>query len=142
MSHEANKELIRRYVATWNSGDVEALAQFWAPEMRHHTRSQSHDLEGVRRIVTDFGEAFPDLHFELQDIVAEGDRVVTRMRATGTHTSDYMGVPASGRTIDCQVMGIARIADDKMVEHWGVTDELAIMQQIGLVPDEYLAAMA
>ena len=142
MNHEANKNLIRRYVATWNSGDLEALSQFWAPEMRHHTRSRSHDFEGVRKIVTDFGEAFPDLHFELEDIVAEGDRVVTRMRATGTHTSDYMGVPASGRSIDCQVMGIARIENGKMAEHWGVTDELAIMQQIGLVPDAYLAAMA
>jgi C-1 hydroxylase len=142
VSIEANKDLIRRYVATWNSGDVEALSQFWAPDMQHHTRSQSHDFEGVRRIVTEFGDAFPDLQFELQDIVAEGDRVVTRMRATGTHTSDYMGVPASGRSIDCAVMGVARIENGKMAEHWGVTDELAIMQQIGLVPDEYLAAMA
>jgi steroid delta-isomerase-like uncharacterized protein len=141
VSSEQNKELIRRYVDTWNSGDLEALSQFWAPDMQHHTRSRSYDYEGVKQIVTDFAEAFPDLHFELEDIVGEGDRVVTRMRATGTHSNAYMGVPATYRSIDCQVMGIARIENGKMAEHWGVTDELAIMQQIGLVPDEYLAAM-
>lgn len=139
---ERNKEFIRKYVETWNRGDLPALAEFWAPTMIHHTRSQAQSVEEVKQVVAGFGTAFPDLHFELLDIVAEGDRVVTRMQARATNTGSYMGVPATGKQIDCGVFGIARVQDDKIVEHWGVTDELAIVAQLGLVPGEFLAAMA
>lgn len=139
---DRNKDLIRRYVDTWNRGDVEALAGFWAPDMIHWTRSRAQSYDEVVEVVTNFGEAFPDLHFRLDDIIAEGDRVVTRMTATGTNTGSYMGQPPTGRQINCTVLGIARVRGDKMVEHWGVTDELAMMAQLGALPEEYLAAMA
>lgn len=139
---ERNKALIRSYVETWNRGDLEALARFWSPSMVHHTRSKVQSVEEVKAVVADFAAAFPDLHFELLDIVAEGDRVVTRMQAHGTQTGTYMGLPATGKRIDCGVFGIARVQDGAIVEHWGVTDELAIVAQLGLVPAEFLAAMA
>ncbi len=142
MSVEANKALIRRYVETWNGGDPVALARFWSPDVVHHTRTQANGFEAVKAIVAGFMHAFPDLHFEIEDIVAEGDRVATRMRATATHSAAYIGVPPTGRKIDCEVMSIARVDGGRIVEHWGVTDELALMQQIGLLPTEYLAAMA
>lgn len=137
-----NRELVRRYIETWNAGDLAGMAEFWAPDMIHHTRSGSHGFESVVHIVADFMKAFPDLRFEIEDLVADGDRVASRMTASGTHTGAYMGVPATGRKVHCSVFGIARVRDGKLVEHWGVTDELHLMEQIGLVPEEYLAAMA
>lgn len=142
MSTEQNKELVRRYIETWNRGDLQGMARFWAPDMVHHTRSGSHGFDQVVNIVSDFMKAFPNLQFEIEDLVADGDRVASRMTARGTHLGEYMGMPATGRQVSCAVFGVARIADGKLVEHWGVTDELHLMQQVGLVPEEYLAAMA
>ena len=142
MSTEDNKELVRRYIETWNRGDLQGMAEFWAPDMVHHTRSGSHGFESVISIVSNFMTAFPDLKFEIEDLLADGDRVASRMTASGTQTGEYMGVPATGRRVSCAVLGFARVQDGKLVEHWGVTDELHLMEQIGLVPEEYLAAMA
>lgn len=139
---ESNKQLIRKYVETWNRGDVQALAEFWAPTMIHHTRGQSQTVDEVKQVLSDFAKAFPDLRFELLDIIAEGDRVVTRMQAHATQIGAYMGMPATGKRIDCGVFGIARVSDGKIQEHWGVTDELAIAAQLGLVPGQFLEAMA
>jgi steroid delta-isomerase-like uncharacterized protein len=139
---EENKALIRRYIATWNRGDLEQLAEFWAPSMRHHTRGQTHSVESVKRIVADFAAAFSDLKFHLDDIIAENDRVVTRMTARARHTGPYLGMPPTGKSIQCTLIGVARVQDGKIAEHWGVTDELAIASQLGLVPQEFLEAMA
>src|SRR5882757_5732962 len=79
------KNLIRRYVETWNRGDIEGLSQFWARDMIHHTRTKRQTFDEVVSVVTDFAKAFPDLQFQLDDIVAEGDRVATRMSARATH---------------------------------------------------------
>ena len=142
MSADANKALVREYIEAWNRGDLKGMAEYWSPSMRHHTRFQAHGPEAVKLIVAAFMRSFPDLNFHIDDIFAEDDRVVTRMTATGTHTGSYMGVPPSGKRISCNVIGISRVKDGKIVEHWGVTDELHMMQQIGMFPDEYLAAMA
>jgi steroid delta-isomerase-like uncharacterized protein len=139
---EASKDLIRRYVETWNRGDIDALAKFWTRDMIHHTRTKNQNYDDVVKTVTDFAKAFPDLRFTLDDIVAEGDRVCTRMICNATHLGAYMGVPPTGKKINCTVMGVARVVGDQIAEHWGVTDELSIMAQIGLLPQEYLAAMA
>ena len=137
-----SKDLIRRYIETWNRGDIEALADFWSRDMVHHTRTKKQGYEEVKKIVADFAKAFPDLQFRLDDIVCEGDRVATRMSANATHLGSYMGLPPTGKKISCSVMGVARVVGDKIAEHWGVTDELMIMAQIGMLPQEYLAAMA
>jgi len=136
-----NKALIRDYVETWNQGNLEELCNYWSADMRHYTRTQAHGYDAVKGIVGSFMQAFPDLRFDIEDIVAEGDRVVTRMTARATNSGSYMGLPPTGKKINCAVMGIARLEKGKIVEHWGVTDELAMMAQIGVLPQEYLAAM-
>jgi C-1 hydroxylase len=87
-------------------------------------------------------KAFPDLNFRIDNLVAERDLVSTRMTARATHQAEFMGVPASGKEITCSVMGLIRISNGKIIEHWNVMDELHLLQQIGLIPDEYLAALA
>lgn len=141
MIAEANKQLIREYVETWNRGETHRLPHFWASDVVHHTRTLKQNGEEVKAVVTDFMAAFPDLHFEIDDIFAEEDRVVTRMTANGTHSGAYLGFAPTGRKINCSVMGIARIEGNKIAEHWGVTDELAMMAQIGMLPERLLEAM-
>jgi steroid delta-isomerase-like uncharacterized protein len=141
MSTDANKTLVREYVDTWNRGEVDHLSQFWAPSMVHHTRTQSQSVDEVRRVITEFMAAFPDLKFEIGDMFGEDDRVVTRMTASATHSGHFLGFPPTGKKINCAVIGIARIEEGKIAEHWGVTDELAMMAQIGMLPPAYLAAM-
>jgi steroid delta-isomerase-like uncharacterized protein len=142
MSVADNKQIVSDYVATWNRGDLEGMSNFWDKDMIHHARERSHDFAAVRKIVADFMRAFPDLRFEILDIFGEGDRVLTRMTARGTHRGWYLGYPPTNKKIECAVMGVSRLADGKIVEHWGVTDELAMMGQLGMMPVEYLEAMA
>jgi predicted ester cyclase len=79
--------------------------------------------------------AFPDLRMEPQDVLVSGDKVVARARATGTHRGEFMGMPATGKRIDVQLIDIIRFGDDGLAhEHWGVFDALAMMQQLGAVP--------
>jgi C-1 hydroxylase len=142
MSAEANKATIRRYIETWNRGDLAALTKFWSPDLIHHTRSGAHGYDDTRRIVGAIMHSFPDMRFQIEDAIAEGDRVVTRMTWRGTHTGDYMGAPPTGKVVSCALIGIARLEGGRIAEHWGVTDELHMMQQMGLLPEELLAAMA
>lgn len=141
MSAEANKQLIREYIETWNNGDTQELPDFWTTDIIHHTRALKQNSDEVKTVLADFKAAFPDLHFQIDDIFGEGDRVVTRLTASATHSGAYLGFPPTGKKINCAVMGIARIEGDKIAEHWGVTDELAMMAQIGMLPERLLQAM-
>jgi C-1 hydroxylase len=142
MSADQNKALVREYVDTWNRGDVEGLSHFWGPGMVHHNRNVKQSGDEVQRVISNFMSAFPDLSFEIDDMFGESDRVVTRMTAKGTHQGEFMGYAPTGKHFNCSLIGIARIADGKFVEHWGITDEIAIMAQIGALPEQYLQAMS
>jgi steroid delta-isomerase-like uncharacterized protein len=142
MSVAENKKIVCDYVAAWNRGDLEGMSHFWDKNMIHHARERSHDRVAVQKIVADFMVAFPDLQFDLLDIFGEEDRVLTRMKARGTHNGRYLGYPPTHKKVECAVIGVSRLADGKIVEHWGVTDELAMMGQLGMLPIEYLEAMA
>jgi predicted ester cyclase len=79
--------------------------------------------------------AFPDLRMDAEDVIAGGDKVVTRVRYTGTNKGAFMGMPATGKSVDVQLIDIMRFGDDGRVhEHWGVMDQMTLMQQLGLVP--------
>jgi predicted ester cyclase len=80
--------------------------------------------------------AFPDLRMELEEVLPSGDKVVGRVRATGTHTGEpFMGVPASGKSVDVQLVDITRFDDQGLAhEHSGVFDALSLMQQLGAIP--------
>ena len=90
----------------------------------------------MRQFFTMYMAGFPDLRFETEDVVSSGDKVVSRIRATGTHTGDFMGMPPTGKRVDVQAIDIIRFAGDGLAhEHWGVFDALAMMQQLGAIPE-------
>jgi steroid delta-isomerase-like uncharacterized protein len=90
--------------------------------------------EGVRQIVSAFRRAFPDLTFEVHDVIAEGDKVVARVTIHGTHQGELMGIPPTGKRASVGAIDIMRVEGGKLAEHWGVTDNLAMMQQLGVIP--------
>ena len=92
--------------------------------------------DGIRAFVTGFRAAFPDLHYTIDDVIAEGDKVVQRSTARGTMRGDFMGMPASGKTATWQEIHITRFADGKAVEHWAVVDQYSMLTQLGFVGQE------
>ena len=79
--------------------------------------------------------AFPDLRMEVQDVLVSGDKAVARVRATGTHQGAFLGMAATGKSVDVQLIDITRFGGDGLAhEHWGVFDALAMMQQLGAIP--------
>jgi predicted ester cyclase len=89
---------------------------------------------GLKPIVAAFRSAFPDLHFEIEDLLVQGDRVAVRVRMEGTHRGPLFGLPATQRRVRVQQINIKRFREGKIVEHWRVTDELGLMRQLGVVP--------
>lgn len=133
MSATDNKALFRGFVQAWNSGDAQAMWRFWAPGMVHHDRTRDCGPEEVFALMGSFMTAFPDLRFEIEELVADGDMVAARMTAHATHRGEFMGLEPTGRPVAVTVMGQVRIADGHIVEHWNVMDEVHLMQQLGLM---------
>jgi len=90
--------------------------------------------EGVLQFFRMYRAAFPNLRMDPEDVLASGDKVVARVRATGTHEGELMGMPGTGKSVDVQLIDIMRFDEDGLVaEHWGEVDVLAMMQQLGVV---------
>jgi C-1 hydroxylase len=137
-----NKALVHRMIDCWNRGDLPGLMSHWSPSMVHHGRDGQMTAQSTAGEMARFMAAFPDLRFELHSLIAEGDMLATRFTVHATHTGEYLGMPPSGRRIRCTLMGQLRVADGVVVEHWGVADGLHLLQQLGLLPESFLAATA
>ena len=135
---EQNRELVRQLNEQFhNQGRIhEVIEQCFAAEFRNHSAPPGlpPTREGNEMFATAFRQAFPDYQVTIHDVIGEGDKVVTRKTFAGTHAGDWMGVPASGRKISFGGIDIVRIADGKVVEHWGEFDMLTLLQQIGALP--------
>jgi steroid delta-isomerase-like uncharacterized protein len=121
-----------------NAHDVDGFCEYLADDFVEHETAPglAPTRDGVRQFFTMYMAGFPDLHFETEDVVSSGDKIVTRIRATGTHTGEFMGLPPTGNSVDVQAIDIIRFADDGLAhEHWGVFDALAMMQQLGAIPE-------
>jgi predicted ester cyclase len=81
-----------------------------------------------------FRGAFPDSYFTVEDMVAEGDKVVTRKTFHGTHEGEFMGIPPSGQAVRMGLIDIVRISEGRVVEHWSMGDTLGLMRQLGVIP--------
>ena len=142
MSAGESKELVLRMVDCWNRGDLPGLMKHWSPGMVHHGRDGQMSAQSTAMEMSRFMQAFPDLRFELHSLIAEGDLVATRFTVHATHTGEYLGMKPTGRRVSCTLMGQLRVVDGAVVEHWGVADGLHLLQQLGLLPDSFLAATA
>ena len=120
-----------------NAGDIGGFSDRLAEAFVEH--EQTPGLAPTKAGVKDFFRmqisAFPDLHFKVEDVFASGAKVVARVTYTGTNKGAFMGMPATGKSVDVQLIDMFLFGDDGLVhEHWGVIDVLAMMQQLGAVP--------
>lgn len=143
MDTERNKAILRRYFEeAWNKGRLEVLDEIVALNYVNHdpfVPGLPPGPEGLKPIFAGLRAAFSDLHYTLEDLVAEGDKVVTRWTMRGTHTGELMGIPATGRQVAVGGMQIERIVDGKIVEHWRKSDDMRLMQQLGVIPEPQAA---
>ncbi len=135
---EQNKALMRRAVEElWNHANFAILEEVVADDFVIHASTpeeEIHGLEGAKQFVNMLHNAMPDIHFTIVDQVAEGDRVVTRWTAQGTHKGELMGMAPTGKRVTLTATDIDRIANGKVVECWSSLDGAAMMQQMGIVP--------
>ena len=136
MSLEENKVIVNRSTeGLWNKGDMAVIDELYATDFVIHDPLQGDgDLEYFKQYARGVLTGIPDLHIATDDLIAEGDQVVKRWTARGTHKGDFMGVPATGNRIEVTGIEIYRIAGGKIVEIWSNMDSLGLMQQLGVIP--------
>ena len=136
---EENKYLIRRFFEEIDKGNLEALDEFVSPDYNNHSPALPELPPGLDGLKQAFGialSAFSDFYHTIEDQIAEGDLVVTRLSAWGTHTGELLGIPPTNKRLNQTGITIHRIADGKIVEHWANRDDLGMMQQLGAIPDQ------
>ena len=136
MSAEENKAQVRRAHEAISAGDLDTFVQFLAPDVVDHSLPPGFPsgAEGSRQFIAMLRSAFPDFRVTADDVIAEGDTVVARVTARGTHRGEFMGIPATGKEATWSTMEIVRIVNGKTVERWAESDALGLMQQLGLIP--------
>ena len=120
-----------------SAGDIDGFGDHIAEEFVEHEEMPGLEpsKEGVKQMFRMYRAAFPDLRMEVEDVLVSGDKVVARVRATGTQQGEFMGIPATGKSVDVQLIDIIRFGEDGLArEHWGVFDALGMMQQLGAIP--------
>lgn len=133
---EQNKALIRRFYEEIDRGNIDAMDELVAEDYINHDPPPFPGLApgraGLKQAFKMFWEGTPGSH-TVEDQVAEGDKVVTRLHMRGRHERELAGIPPSGNDMDVTAVAIHRIADGKIVEHWGEADSAALMAQLGLI---------
>ncbi|HEY3227884.1 MAG TPA: ester cyclase [Roseiflexaceae bacterium] len=133
---EQNKALMRRAVEeVWNRGNVDVLEELVASDfVIHAPQAEIHGRAGAKQYLAMLREAFPDIHFTIEDQFADGDRVMTRWTARATHRGAFQGIPPTNKQVSLMGTDIDRIVNGKVVECWTSTDDLGLLQQLGVVP--------
>ena len=136
MSTEDNKAIVRKYRAIHNQNNLDALDAIVAQDVLSHAALPGlpPGLAGGKLAHQAFLASFSDIQATTEDLVAEGDKVVERYTAHGTHTGDFMGAPPTGKKFAIETIVIYRFANGKIVETWGLNDAQALMMQLGLMP--------
>ena len=134
MDHAAT---VRRFYDLINGGDIDGFGGLLADDFIEHevTPGLAPTKAGVLAFFRMNRAAFPDMRMTVDDVLASGDKVAVRVTFTGTHRGEFMGMPATDKSVSVQLIDIMRFGDDGLAhEHWGVMDTLAMMQQLGAVP--------
>jgi steroid delta-isomerase-like uncharacterized protein len=134
MPGEDNKQPVRRfYEQVINARNVDALGELLTPDGVDHTFG-SQNAEQAKQFFGMVLQAFPDLHAEIHDVIAEGDLVAARVTYTGTHQGEFVGIPATGRKTTTSGVDWFRMEGGKQAEHWGGPDMLSFLEQLGVMP--------
>jgi hypothetical protein len=130
---EHNKAIVRRYQDAYNANDFAALAEVVAEDVLtpNIVAGMPPGLEGAKAVHQTTLRGMPDYHTQIEELIAEGDKVVARVTITGTHTGDFWGLPPTGRRVNLGAIYIVRIAADRIVEHWGEEDGMKVYRQLG-----------
>lgn len=137
MATDTNKLIARQYIdRLWNRGDLATADTILAADFVENIPfpGQEPGREGYKQLVTQFRTVFPDLHFTIDDLIAEDDRVMVRWSGRGTHKAELAGIPATGKAITITGIDIFQIANGQITERWGERDTLSLMQQLGAIP--------
>lgn len=137
MSTEENKTLVQRsYDEFFNTGNVALVDQFHTNDFVGHVPGLPPilGLEVLKHLASGYLSAFPDLHINIEDIIAEGDKVMTRVSWRGTQKGEFIGIPPTGKRVMVIGMYEYRIAGGKIAEWWDFSDNLGLMQQLGVIP--------
>jgi steroid delta-isomerase-like uncharacterized protein len=138
MSTEENKALFHRFVnEVANKGNLSLIDELTSPDLVEHEElppGTPPGREAVKYFFAAWRQGFPDGQVTVEKAIAEGDLVSCYMTWRGTHTGEFFGIPASGKPVTFKGNDIVRVANGQVVEHWAVTDNLSLMQQIGAIP--------
>lgn len=136
MSAGDNKTIIRRfYTEVVGKGDLSRLEAFISANYVDHNAEGPERGPGVVRIhVQALRRTFPDFHLQIDEIIGEGDMVATRVSGHGTHKGEWMGIRPTGAVVRLKGINIDRLADDRIVEHWGEADTIGMLRQMGVDP--------
>lgn len=132
-----NKAVVRRFFDAWNEADFEAIDELVAADAEHHDPMDPPDLppgpEGEKQLIQEYQSAFPDATLDVEDMLAEENKVAVRWTATGTHDGEFMGIEPTGNNIEITGFEINQLADGQIVESWVLFDAFGLMQQLGVV---------
>lgn len=136
MSTEDNKAALRRFREALDAGDLDSAIAVFAPHARVHLSGTPEPLtvEGFRQVGRVLLGAFSDGRSTIEDVIAEGDKVVSRITFRGTHTGDLMGIPPTGKSVTIAEVIVDQFAEGRIVESWRLFDQMAMMQQLGMIP--------
>ncbi len=137
MSTEQNKHLVQyTFERLFNTGELALADELVSEDFLNHDAPPGvpPGPAGLRQMVTMLRTAFPDIHYNTEEVIAEGDKVVARTILRGTHTGPFFGIPPTGRQVVQEQIHILRFVDGKAVEHRAVRDDLGMLQQLGVIP--------
>jgi steroid delta-isomerase-like uncharacterized protein len=131
---EQNKDIVKRYWnGKWNERRPEVLDELQTSDVVYHgTSMQMNNLEEYKQVYSSFLSAFHDTKITIDEIIAEGDKVMTRVTLSGIHKGELEGMPATGNSATISTFTVFRLVDGKIVEEWEIIDELAMMMAIGM----------
>ena len=131
-----NKALLMRLIEEgFNRGDLSVVDEIVSPDAAEHQRGNGSGVEGTKEVISTLRGWFPDFTMRAEDVAAVGDKVWARFKATGTNLGPVMGRPPTGKKVSIDVIDIIRVRGGKLVEHWGVPDQLGMMIQLGAMPE-------
>ncbi len=132
---EQNKQLVRQVFESYNQQDMEKAEKLFSlKHVFHFPGAPPMDWNSHKQFIVGLSKAFPDLHFKIEDIVAEGDKVAYRLTISGTHKGEFQGIPPTDKKVSFSSTGISNIVDGKVAEDWVDADIMGLMQQLGAIP--------